>query len=265
MPAVPDLFSLAGRVAVVTGGASLYGRQLLIGLAEAGATVVTASRSKATLDEAAKQIADEHGHTIHTCTYDQAEEASILALRDEVKDRFGSCNILVNNAVHKSMVGHGYSGAAATFAQSMQINATGIFIITRAFGDWMVEQGHGGAIVNIASIHGMIAPDPWLYEGTPHSGWYPDYFFHKAGMINFTRFVASYYGEHGIRCNSVSPGGYETPAHAGRFKENYVRRTFLGRMADDDDLKGAVVFLASDAAAYVTGANLPVDAGYTAK
>lgn len=97
------------------------------------------------------------------------------------------------------------------------------------------------------------------------SGWYPDYFFHKGGLINFTRFVASYYGARGVRCNCISPGGYETPEHPPVFVRNYSACTFLGRMANDTDLMGAAVFLASDASAYVTGVNLPVDGGYTAK
>jgi NAD(P)-dependent dehydrogenase (short-subunit alcohol dehydrogenase family) len=157
-----------------------------------------------------------------------------------------------------------YRSSWADIDLSMRVNVTGLIVMTRAFGDVMAETG-GGSIVNVGSIHGMIAPDPWLYAGTNISGWYPDYFFHKGGMINFTRFVASYYGAKGVRCNCVSPGGYQTEKHPPRFLKNYARHTMLGRMADDNDLKGAVVFLASRAAAYITGVNLPVDAGYTAK
>jgi NAD(P)-dependent dehydrogenase (short-subunit alcohol dehydrogenase family) len=170
---------------------------------------------------------------------------------------------LINNAVLRPMK-KAYGDDLAAFDLSMKVNATGLFAITRAFGDAMAERG-GGSIVNIGSIHGLIAPDPWLYEGTSISGWYPDYFFHKAGMVNFTRFAASYYGLKNVRCNCVAPGGYQTENHEKTFLENYARKTMLGRMADDNDLKGVVVFLASDAAAYITGATLPVDAGYTAK
>ncbi len=111
----------------------------------------------------------------------------------------------------------------------------------------------------------MIGTDKYLYEGTSlKHGFYPDYYFHKGGMINFTRFLASYYGpKGGIRCNAISPGGYgddNDPVHL----ERYRSRTLLGRRADDSDLQGAVVFLASDASLYITGANLTVDAGYTA-
>lgn len=257
-----DLFSLSGKVALITGAAGLYGRQLLAGLAEAGAKTYIASRKI----EPLQKLADAHcanGYEVAALSYDQGDEASILALRDEILKREDRCDILVNNAVLRPMK-NGYNDDASTFDLSMKVNATGLFIITRAFGDAMAERG-SGAIVNIGSIHGMIAPDEFLYEGTNVSGWYPDYFFHKAGMINFTGFIASYYGRKGVRCNCVSPGGYQTEDHSQRFLENYGRRTLLGRMANDDDLKGVVVFLASPAASYITGANLPVDAGYTAK
>ncbi len=259
---VTELFSLSGRVALITGGAGLYGRQLVAGLAEAGARVFMASRQLAPLQE----IANAHqqlGHQVEALAFDQGDESSILALRDNVLEKAGCCDILVNNAVLRPMK-NAYADAVESFDLSMHVNATGLFCITRAFGDAMAERGRG-AIVNIGSIHGMIAPDPWIYEGTGMSGWYPDYFFHKGGLINFTRFIASYYGSRGVRCNCVSPGGYQTEAHDPRFLENYSRHTMLHRLAGDDDLKGAVVFLASDAASYITGANLPVDGGYTAR
>lgn len=95
------------------------------------------------------------------------------------------------------------------------------------------------------------------------NGFSPDYFFHKGGLLNFTRFTASYYGPHGVRCNCVSAGGFFTGQHPD-FVARYAQRTLLGRMADSEDLQGVIVFLASDASRYITGANIPVDGGYTA-
>ena len=111
----------------------------------------------------------------------------------------------------------------------------------------------------------MIAPDSTLYDGLNMNGYVPDYFFHKGGMINFNRFTASYYGPKNIRCNCISPGGLETPDHNSKFVQRYSDRTFLGRMANDTVLMGIIVFLASDASKYITGTNIPVDGGYTAK
>lgn len=259
---VLDSFSLEGRVAVVTGGAGLYGRQIVQALAEAGASVYVASRNIESLRSLAGEPAFA-GRSINPVQYDQHDERSILALRDHVLELCGGIDVLVNNAVLRPMK-KGYDDTVETFTESMEVNATGLFAITRAFGDAMAKRGRG-SIVNIGSIQGMVAPNPAIYRGTEMHGWYPDYFFHKGGMINFTRFVASYYGASGVRCNCISPGGLQTPDHPERFVKQYAERTFLGRMANATDLMGAVVFFASDASAYVTGTNLPVDGGYTAK
>ena len=104
-----------------------------------------------------------------------------------------------------------------------------------------------------------------LYDGLEMNGFVPDYFFHKGGMIQYTRFLASYYGPYGVRCNSISPGGLQTNRLPQKFIERYSKRTMLGRMAGEDDLKGAIVFLASDASQYITAANLMVDGGYIAR
>jgi len=257
-----DSFSLQGRVALVTGGAGLYGRQIVTALAEAGARTYVAARHIDTLEV----LAGEHraqGLDVRAMQYDQGDEASILNLCDAITSEAGRFDILVNNAVLRPMK-KGFSDTASTFAESMRVNATGLFIITRAFGNFMAEQG-SGSIINIGSIQGMIGTDPTIYRGTTMSGWYPDYFFHKGAVINFTRFIASYYGARSVRCNCVSPGGFRTADHPEPFVRQYSDRTFLGRLADSTDLMGIIVFLASDASVYITGANIPVDGGYTAK
>jgi len=257
-----DRFSLKGKVALVTGGAGLYGRQIVRGVAEAGAETYVASRDRDALEAVAAGLRAE-GLDVTALQYDQGDEASILALRDAILERSGRVDVLVNNAVSRPMK-QGFQSDASTFADSMRVNATGLFLITRAFGDVMAEQG-SGSIINIGSIQGIIAPDPTIYRDTSMSGWSPDYFFHKSGMINFTRFIGSYYGPKGVRCNCLSPGGFRVDSHPEPFVRQYSERTFLGRLANDTDLMGAVVFLAGDASVYITGANLPVDGGYTAK
>lgn len=257
-----DLFSLKNKVAVVTGGAGLYGRQIVAALAEAGAQTYMASRNVAALEP----LAQEHrvaGRDVTALPLDQGDEESILALRAEVLRRSGRVDILVNNAVLRPMK-QGYRDDASTFAESMKVNATGLFVITRAFGDAMAEKINGGSIINIGSIQGMVGPDPTIYRGTEMSGWYPDYFFHKGGIINFTRFIGSYYGDKNIRCNCISAGGFFS-GQPEPFVTQYSDRTFLGRMAGENDLMGIIVFLASDASAYITGSNIAVDGGYTAK
>jgi len=243
---VMDMFSLEGKVALVTGGAGLYGRQIVEAVAEAGAQTYIASRNL----EALEAVASAHrarGEDVTALRLDQGREDSVLALREEILRRSGRVDVLVNNAV----------------SRPMHVNATGIFMMTRAFGEVMKTR-RSGSIINISSMMGMVGVEPLNYAGTDMHGFYPDYFFHKGGLINFTRFCASYFGAHGVRVNCVSPGGLFNDQPA-RFVEQYSQRTCLGRMANQTDLKGVIVFLASDASAYVTGANIPVDGGYTAK
>jgi len=139
-------------------------------------------------------------------------------------------------------------------------NMVGLFAMCKAFLPGMVARGRG-SIINISSIYGMVANDPSLYEGTGMKQ-PPDYTFIKAGMINFTRYLANYYGKRGVRANCICPGGYfnEQPES---FLRNYNKRCPLGRMLNDEDIKGAIVFLASDASEYITGAALMVDGGWT--
>jgi NAD(P)-dependent dehydrogenase (short-subunit alcohol dehydrogenase family) len=256
---VLDSFSLQGKTALVTGGAGLYGRQIVAALAEAGARVFVASRSV----EALEELATAHranGLDVAALHLDQGDESSVLALRDELQKREAAPHILVNNAVARTMK-DGMNSPAETFAQSMQINATGLFLVTRAMGEIMPD---GGSIINIGSIQGVVGPDATLYEGTGMNGFVPDYFFHKGGINNFTRFTASYYGPRGIRCNCINAGGFFADQHPD-FVQRYSARTFLNRMAGDDDLKGLIVYLAADASRYMTGACIPLDGGYTAK
>lgn len=258
---VLDLFNLTGKVALVTGGAGMYGRQIVFALAGAGARTYIASRDTSALEKLARELACRD--SVSPLPLDLAREESILMLHDEIRRREGRIDVLVNNAVLRPMR-KGYEDSAESFEASMRVNATGLFLITRAFGDMMVERA-SGAIINVGSIQGMIGPDPAIYKGTEMHGWFPDYFFHKGGMITYTRFLASYYGRWNIRCNCLSPGGLQTESHDPAFVRQYSEKTCLGRMAGKADLMGAVVFLASDASAYVTGTNIPVDGGYTAK
>jgi NAD(P)-dependent dehydrogenase (short-subunit alcohol dehydrogenase family) len=255
-----DTFSLHGKVALVTGGAGMYGRQIVRALAEAGARVYIASRNL----EALETLAAEHrarGQDVCAVRLDQADEASIVSARDIISRESGVLHILVNNAVARPVTA-GYFSPAAEIEESLRVNGAGLILVTRALGELLAD---GGSIINIGSMMGLVGLEPLNYHGTDMSGWAPDYFFHKGGMANLTRFLASYYGPRGIRCNCVHPGGLQTEHHPAAFVQNYSERTCLGRLANDEDLMGITVFLASDASRYLTGTNIPVDGGYTAK
>jgi NAD(P)-dependent dehydrogenase (short-subunit alcohol dehydrogenase family) len=255
-----DLFSLQGRTLLLTGGAGLYGRGLAAMLAATGARLILAARDVAKL----QQVADEEtalGRTVIAEQLDQGDEASIVALAHRVHERFGAVDGLVNNAVLRPM--KGTNGPAEQFAESMKVNATGVMLMHRHFGRKMAEAGRG-SIVNIGSIQGMIGPSYELYQGTSMGDLPPDYFFHKGGMENLTRFYAALYGPSSVRVNCLAPGGFFNN-QPELFLQRYCEHTMLGRMADETDLGGAVIFLLSDASRYITGVNLPVDGGYTAK
>lgn len=261
MPDAPS-FSLRGKVVIQCGGSGLLGRALVDGLAASGATLIVASRDRDGLQRQTAPLRDA-GLPVHAEALDIGNEASLHALRDHVLAAHGRIDGLVFNAVSRPM--KSLADDLAAWRESMEVNATGFFATVRAFGDAMAAR-RGGSIVNISSIQGMIGPHPSLYEGTAMTS-PPDYFFHKGGMLNLTRYLASHYGPHRVRVNVVSPGGIYNPARppADAFLGRYGQMTMLGRMADAPEIAGAVVFLLSDASTYITGANLPVDGGYTAK
>lgn len=260
---VLDSFSLKGKVALLTGGAGRYGRQILAALAEAGAKTYVASRNVEALESVALEMR-KAGHDVTALRLDLEDEQSIRSLHKEVMERDGRIDILVNNAVTRSAT-NGWDNPLSAFDASLHVNASALFMITRLFGEEMKRRGCG-SIINIGSMMGMVGIEMSNYEGTTmNANPSPIYFYEKGGMVNFTRWAASVLGPRNVRVNCVSPGGLEEPSHERAFVRNYSARTQLGRMANDTDLKGIIVFLASDASAYVTGTNIPVDGGYTAK
>lgn len=254
-----DLFRLDGRIALVTGGAGIYGVHISRALAEAGAHVVIASRNLEQCQKTAGELTDE-GLKVSAAALDLGSSGSIQALCDEIVSEFGKLDILFNNAVARAG-GDPSTVTEEDWVSAMKVNSTGFFMSCKIFGEQMIKQ-RSGAIVNISSIYGVVGPNFNIYEGTDITS-PANYAFAKGGMINFTRYAASYYGRFGIRVNCISPGGFQTD-QPDIFIENYAKQSLLGRMATDDDIKGAAVFLASDASAYITGHNLMVDGGWTA-
>jgi NAD(P)-dependent dehydrogenase (short-subunit alcohol dehydrogenase family) len=272
---VMDLFRLDGRVAVVTGGAGIYGYVIATALAEAGASVVIASRTLAKCEAKAAELRA-GGRRAVAMPLDLASDDSIVALREQVLAEFGGIDILFNNAAGRvagtaeELIKRGYAAPKSTmdgmtrdqWEGAMAINASGLFMCSQIFAEQMKAQGRGGSIVNISSIYGVVGPTFAIYAGTQMTN-PPDYAFAKGGIVNFTRYLATCYAPHGIRANCISPGGYYT-GQPEAFVRNYEAHTPLGRMARWNDLKGAAVFLAADASQYITGQNLMVDGGWTA-
>jgi NAD(P)-dependent dehydrogenase (short-subunit alcohol dehydrogenase family) len=257
---VAQLHDLTGRIAVVTGGAGLYGRPVCAALAELGAHVVVASRDLTACREAAAALAG-RGLQASAHAVDLADEETIVALCRTVVQQHGALDVLVNNAVYRRG-GTIATTTAADWQSTSDINSLGVFLMCKHAVEPLAAGGRG-VIVNIASIYGMVGADFAIYAGTEMTS-PASYAFDKGGMISLTRHLASWLGPRGVRVNCISPGGLRTPDQPAPFVDAYCRRVPLGRLAGTEDIKGAIAFLASDASAYVTGINLPVDGGWTA-
>jgi NAD(P)-dependent dehydrogenase (short-subunit alcohol dehydrogenase family) len=258
---VKDLFNLANKVILVTGGSGKYGKCIAEGLAEAGGTVVIASRNLKKLKATAENF-QTSGLDVHAMQVDQGDHESVIALSHLIGARFGRLDVFVNNAVSRPM--QGYYAPIQQFAESMQVNATGMMDILREMADLIIRNKEGGSIINISSMMGMFGPDLSNYEGTDMAkDLPPDYFFHNAGLINLTRFMAQQFAGKNVRVNCISPGGLFNH-QPDRFLENYCKKVPLRRMANHDDIKGLTVLLASKAGEYINGENILMDGGLNA-
>jgi NAD(P)-dependent dehydrogenase (short-subunit alcohol dehydrogenase family) len=274
---IRDLFDLTERVAIITGGAGMLGMQHAEAIAEAGGHPVIADVSEDSVVRSAAGITQAHGVEALGVRADITKKADVEAMVAAVMEKFGRIDILVNNAA--LTVKGGSERAKEYFApfeeyplelwqKALEVNLTGMFLCCQAVGKVMVAQKRG-VILNIASDVGNISPDHRVYEGAvnPHTGEPFNtpiaYATTKAGVINFTRYLATYWADKGIRVNCLSPGGVYA-GHVPQFVENLTQRIPLGRMARVDEYKGAILFLVSDASSYMTGANLIVDGGRTA-
>ena len=265
-----DLFSLGGKVAIVTGACGLLGTQHCEALAAAGAQVVVADLDEARSQELAVRLGADH----FGIGVDVTSKESLQQARQRVLDRYQGIDILVNNAAINDMFENPLmAGQQSMFEhyplemwdRSWKVNVSGVFLCSQVFGGVMAEQG-SGSIINIASTYGIVAPDQGIYRNESGEQTFyksPSYPVTKSAVIGFTRFLASYWGNRNVRVNTLSPGGVENHQEPF-FKINYANKTLLGRMAAPTDYQGAIIFLASDASAYMTGANLVVDGGWTA-
>jgi NAD(P)-dependent dehydrogenase (short-subunit alcohol dehydrogenase family) len=256
---VSDLLSLKEKVIVVTGGSGQYGKCLVEGLAEAGGTVITTSRNLSSAEETAS-LFQKKGMDVHPMELDQGIPESVISFREKFVSEFGQLHVFVNNAVSRPM--KGYNGPISQFEESMRVNATGMMDLLRQLTELIIQSG-GGSVINIASMMGMKGPDLSNYEGTTMGDLPPDYFFHNAGLINLTRFMAKMHAGKNIRFNCISPGGlFNNQPQA--FLDNYCKKVPLRRMANTDDIKGLAVLLASDAGTYINGENILMDGGLNA-
>lgn len=267
-----DLFDLSGRVAVVTGALGRLGPVWMEGLLQAGARVAGIDLPGAVQPEAVSELERRYGCD-HVRIYraDVLDTRSLIAARDRSEADLGRVTILVNNAgidQPPTDIGRTYRLEEVPPEQSravLEVNVLGVLQVSQVFGREMVLMGRG-SIINIGSIYASVAPDPRLYEHLvcdPPFIKPPAYGASKAAVLSLTQYMAVHWGPYGIRANALSPGGV-VGSQDEQFKRKFRERVPLRRMAEERDLVGPLVFLASDASAYVSGAELRVDGGFTA-
>ena len=256
-----DLFSLDGRVAIVTGGRGLYGASISLGLCEMGATVVIASRSGEKCEEYAAELRQQ-GYDAVGMSLDLSDDDSIKKLAKDVFERYGRIDILVNNAVDRRNMTPLSTATRQKLQDSASTNLNGQILLSQAVLEYMIP-AERGSIINISSMRGLDCP---------HFPFYPEvmgdqpinYTTEKWAMVGMTKYMAGRYGKHHIRVNCIAPGGFNPNLDSDNpFVKTYIENCPLGCWATEDDIKGPVAFLASDASGYVTGATLVMDGGWT--
>ncbi len=247
------------KIAVVTGGAGLIGKSLCEGLAQAGATILVADISIENAETITSVLLDK-GYQAHAAKLDITNENSIGECIGSIVAKHKKIDIWVNSAYPKTPDwGKKFEDIPAeSWRKNIDMHLNGYCFCCQKVAACMKQQGFG-SIINIASIYGIIAPDFSLYEGTSMTS-PAAYSVIKGGIVNFTKYLASYFGPFGVRVNSISPGGV-FDNQVDSFVDRYTQKTPLRRMATPDDIVGAAVFFGSDSSAYITGHNLVVDGG----
>lgn len=258
---IPDLFDLTGKTALISGAGGWLGGAMSRALAEAGAHVITTSRDRARARDTAAALPLTGKNTHHGVAMDHLDEDSIEKGFAEALAHTGRIDILINNG-HAANASDLHSVTADEFNRALG-NATGYFLLSRLVRDHAVSRGGGASIVLIGSMYGVVGSYPDAYDGiVPASP--VAYHALKGGIVQMTRHLAVYWAKDDVRVNCLSPGPFPGPAAPPDMVERLLAKSPMGRMGRPEELKGALVFLASDASSYVTGQNLLVDGGWTA-
>lgn len=273
MKKVKPLFDLSGKTAIITGGAGLLGEKHAEALAEFGCHTVLIDVNKSRAEEVAKRISKQFNNTSIAFECDITQKEKLEKINKDIMERFGHIDILINNAAIDPKVDN--SGAEVSFSRleffsleqwniEISVGLTGAFLCSQVFGSQMAKQGNG-VIINISSDLGIIAPDQRLYkkenldeEKQPVKP--VTYSVIKHGLIGLTKYIATYWADKGVRANTLCPSGVYTN-QPDEFVQKISSLIPLKRMANIDEYKAAIVFLASNASSYMTGATLVIDGG----
>jgi NAD(P)-dependent dehydrogenase (short-subunit alcohol dehydrogenase family) len=260
---------LVGQVAIVTGACGRLGPVWCEALLEAGASVVGLDLPQAAAPERLNGLQQAAGNLLRVLRADVLDRPSLVRVRDQCETDGGTPTILVNNAGIDQPPGPATTYRLEdipleVFRGLVEVNLLGAFQAIQVFGPGMLRAGKG-SIINIGSLYASVSPDARFYDHLPADPPFlkpPGYGASKAALVNLTRYFATHWGPHGVRVNALSPGGVEG-GQDPEFKRKFMARVPLGRMAAAQDLRGPLIFLASDASSYVTGVELRVDGGFT--
>lgn len=258
----PDKFMLEGKTAVVTGGAGLIGKEVVRALAEAKASVLIADIDEELGSEIEEKLSEEDLDVSFT-RLDITDEGSIQSVIDSADKMYGGLDIWVNCAYPRTDDwGKEFEDISyGSLKENVDMHLNGYILCCQKAAEYMKDKD-GGVIINFGSIYGVVGPRFDIYKGTDMTMPAP-YSAIKGGIINFTRYLATYYAPHDIRVNAVCPGGVYDGQDED-FVKNYSENTPMARMAEPEEIAGPVLFLCSDAASYVTGEVLMIDGGWTA-
>ena len=266
-----ELFSLANKVVVVTGGAGLLGQVFCQALVDVGANVAIVDLDLASAETAAKKINKTDAQKVVAFESDITSPESVTQMVANVVKQLGRIDVLVNNAASKGSSLDAFfesfeDYSLKTWREVMSVNIDGLFLVAQAVGKQMKKQG-GGSIIQTSSIYGVVAPDQRIYEGSEFNGRPINtpavYSASKSAVNGLTSYLSTYWASSKIRVNSLTPGGIASGQNS-EFNKKYSNRVPLGRMGEASELVGALIYLASDASSYVTGQNLIVDGGLSA-
>lgn len=265
---------LHGKSVLITGGAGILGRRIVRSLLDAGGRVAIVDANEQALTVLASELAaaghppEVDGARVWTThKLDITNLAALRQLQQDLREIWGNVDVLINNAAAKSP---NFFAPFPEFPRQdwdlvMETNVTAAMHCCQVFGHAMAERGQG-SIINTLSIYGIVAPDQRIYEGSEYEGRAINtpavYSASKAALWGLTKYLAAYWGHRNVRVNAVTPGGVQSGQNE-TFQNRYSARVPLGRMAQGEELPGAFVYLASDAASYVTGQNICVDGGLT--